>query len=320
MGWIGRTTVIVAIVAATGLTAGAAVQSATKDKEKAAPEKDRKVRIIERFGPGTRVFAAIGPGPRLGVTLKEVTGDKQQGTGGALVNEVDEDSPAAKAGLKSGDVIVEFDGERVRGVRQLQRLVSETPVGRPAKVVVMRDGKRVELSATLEEREWPDVIGLDSEKLRGEIGRGVREGLRGLREFRWEVPEFRWETPQPGRRFDFRIEPRGPMFEWSPGAGRLGVTVQEMGDQLREHFGAEAGVLVTSVSPDSAAARAGIKAGDVITTVAGKKIETTGDLVRAVRAADNDAEVEIGIVRDRKAQTLKVRLEGASRIRHTWTV
>jgi len=324
MGWIGRTTVIVAMVAAAGLTAGAAVQSTAKDKEKAAPQKD-KVRIIERVGPGGRVFAAIGGGPRLGVTLQEVTGEKLQGPGGARVNEVDEDSPAAKAGLKSGDVIVEFDGERVRGVRQLQRLVSETPAGRPVTLAVMRDGKRVELSATLEERDWPDVIGLDREKLRGEIEPLVREGMRGMREFRWKTPEGQGpgdlERKEPGPRWNFRVEPGWPMFEWSPGgAGRLGVAVQEMSDQLRDHFGADAGVLVASVNPESAASRAGIKAGDVITTVAGKKIETTGDLVQAIRAADDDAEIEIGIVRDRKAQTLKVKLAGESRARRSWTV
>ena len=73
------------------------------------------------------------------------------------------------------------------------------------------------------------------------------------------------------------------------------------------------------MSPESAASRAGIKAGDVITTVAGKKVETTDDLVRAVRAAEDGADVEIGIVRDKKAQTLKVKLSSAGGKR-TWAI
>ena len=187
MGWIGKTTAIVAIVAAAGLTAGAAVQSTAKDKakEKAATDKGRQVRIIERVGPGQRVMA-LGGGPRLGVSLQEASGEKAQAAG-AVVAEVEQDSPAAKAGLESGDIIVEFDGERVRGVRQLQRLVNETPAGRAIKVGVSRDGKRVDLSATLEEADWPGMIGFDKQKLEEKIQRGVDEGMRGMREFRWQT-------------------------------------------------------------------------------------------------------------------------------------
>lgn len=321
MGWIRRTTAIVGIVAAAGLTAGAALQGPEKAKEKErsaqSPTKEKQRTVIQHVGPGQRIFA-FGGGPRLGVSLREVT---DPGPGGALVAEVDEESPAAKAGLRSNDLIVEFDGERVRGVRQLQRLVSETPAGRPVKVVVTRDAKRVDLTATLEERDWPDVIGMDKEKLQEEIRRGVEEGTRGLREFRWETQEPQEDLPRKEpERWDFRVEPRWPMFQWSEGAGRLGVTVQELGDQLRDHFGVKNGVLVASVSPESAASRAGIKAGDVITAAAGKTIETTGDLVRAIRAADEGAELEVAIVRDRKAQTLKVKLSGTERSRRTWTI
>jgi len=79
-------------------------------------------------------------------------------------------------------------------------------------------------------------------------------------------------------------------------------------------------VLVASVSPESAASRAGIKAGDIITTVAGKPIEDTGDLVGAIRSADEGAEIDIGIVRDRKEQTLKVKLSDGERGRRVWTI
>ena len=310
MRWTGRTTVIVGVVLAAGLSAGAIAQSGAKDR--AAQDKDRQVRIIERVGPRQLAFA-LG-GPRLGVSLSDVT----EGAGGVRVAEIEDGSAAAKAGVKPGDVITDFDGERVRSVRQMQRLVSETPAGRPVKITVSREGKRAELTATLEERDTPALLGLDKEQLQGEIQRGLEEGTRGMREFRWEMQKP--QVPDHPDTWNFRVEPRWPIFEWSAGAGRLGVTVQGLTDQLRDHFGVKGGVLVASVSPESAASRAGIKAGDIITTVAGKPIEDTGDLVGAIRSADEGAEIDIGIVRDRKEQTLKVKLSDGERGRRVWTI
>lgn len=82
----------------------------------------------------TQLFAMKGAA-RLGVTLKDVTAErvrdlKLPGEYGALVESVEADSAAAKAGLQKGDVIVEFSGERVRSVAQLRRLIRETPAGR----------------------------------------------------------------------------------------------------------------------------------------------------------------------------------------------
>ena len=68
-----------------------------------------------------------------------------------MIEEVAEDSPAAKAGLKKGDIVVEFDGERVRSVRQFTRLVQETPAGRKIQTALMRDGQK--LTMTVEPRE-----------------------------------------------------------------------------------------------------------------------------------------------------------------------
>ena len=91
-----------------------------------------------------------GGGSRLGVSITDVSADdsKTKGNAGVLIDDVDEDSPAAKAGLKKGDIVVEFDGDRVRSVRQFTRLVSETPAGRTVTAAVMRDGQRVSLSVT----------------------------------------------------------------------------------------------------------------------------------------------------------------------------
>ncbi|MGH9200585.1 MAG: S1C family serine protease, partial [Vicinamibacterales bacterium] len=91
--------------------------------------------------------------------------------------------------------------------------------------------------------------------------------------------------------------------------GRLGVAVESMSDQLAEYFGAkDGGALVSSVSADSPAAKAGIKAGDVITTVNGSRVRDAGDVVRELSNAKAD-EVTIGLLRDKKETSVKATLE-----------
>ena len=98
---------------------------------------------------GPRVFQfRSGPGSWVGVSVREVgTGDvakaKLPAATGVMVEEVSRNSPAESAGMRAGDVIVEFDGERIRGTRQFARLVQETPVGRKVQASVMRDGQQV---------------------------------------------------------------------------------------------------------------------------------------------------------------------------------
>ncbi|MGD9342912.1 MAG: PDZ domain-containing protein, partial [Desulfuromonadales bacterium] len=82
----------------------------------------------------------------LGVTVQALNKELADSFGldsthGALVNEVIEDSPADKAGLKRGDIIVEYDGTRVDELNDLPRLVAATPVGETVRVKVFRDGK-----------------------------------------------------------------------------------------------------------------------------------------------------------------------------------
>ena len=90
----------------------------------------------------------------LGVNIQPVTADLAKGfgipeTSGALVSSVVEGSPAAKAGIKPGDVITEYDGRKVARADELPRVVAESPVGREVPVTVMRDGTRVSLRATI---------------------------------------------------------------------------------------------------------------------------------------------------------------------------
>jgi len=90
----------------------------------------------------------------LGVGIQPVTeelakGFRLQGAEGALVTSVREGSPAASAGLKSGDVIVEYDGRKVARASELPRAVAETPVGKHVTLKVVRDGTPLTLTATV---------------------------------------------------------------------------------------------------------------------------------------------------------------------------
>jgi len=94
----------------------------------------------------------------LGVGIQPLTADLAKSfrltrTDGALVTSVSEGSPAAKAGLKEGDVIVEYDGRPVARAGDLPRTVAETPVGRAVPLKVVRDGKPVTLTATVAQLE-----------------------------------------------------------------------------------------------------------------------------------------------------------------------
>lgn len=250
-------------------------------------------------------MAILAGGARLGVTVRdiedpEVKTARLPAPAGAVVEEVADDSAAAAGGIRTGDIIVEFDGERVRSARQFTRLVQETADGRKVTAVVVRDGQRVNL--TVEPRQGSGAV-FDSFRKLEDLGR----------DFKFDVP-VRPSTPPPTPRVS-------PPSVWnfgdllSPGSGRLGLTVETLSPQLAEYFGTKEGVLVKSVQASSPAAKIGIKAGDVITSVNGTSIDDAAELRRRLQSLKDGEEVTIGIMRDKKAQTLKGKLEGTVRRR-----
>lgn len=216
----------------------------------------------DRFEVGPRGRADVrvfGSGGQLGIRVSDTES-------GVRVDDVSEGSAAEKAGLREGDVIIEFDGERVRSAMQLTRLVRETPDGRTVRVGVTRDGQRQDLQATPESRGG-FAFDFDGDRLRDEIERSMRGRIMPLR-------------------------------------GRLGVTLQSLTPDLEEYFGAtKGGALVSSVARESAAAKAGLKAGDVITAIDGRGVRSAGDVMRQL--GDRSGEIEIAILRDKQAMTLK---------------
>lgn len=260
---------------------------------------------VRAYAP--RAFEVITGHGRIGVTVSEVESGSGKTAAGVTVDEVEEDSPAAKAGLKKGDVVVEFDGERVRSVRQFTRLVGETPPGRQVAASAIRDGQRVSLNVTSREASG---AGLFDET--------TWRTLDNLRDFAVTVPPIpaRPARPLPAPRAPMTprppsAAPRAPGFEgfgWTRG-NQLGVTVSGLSDQLAAHFGAKNGVLVNDVTEDSAAAKAGVKAGDVIVSVNGSSVETAADIGRHMQKLASGDEFTVNVLRDRKSVTLKGKVE-----------
>jgi len=237
-----------------------------------------------------------GRGAELGVSIHDIdtTGsDRGKDAGRVVVDDVRPESAAERAGLKRSDVIVEFDGERVRSARQFARLVQETAPGKTVNAAVLRDGRRVEIEVTPSTAPSAELIGPDR------LDDRVRELLGDL-------DMDRFVERMPPLDFDFNFDlPNGSH-------GRLGVSVDNLTPQLAEYFGAKEGVLVAAVDGDSPAARAGLKAGDVITSIDGHSVRSRFDLVRELaNVGEHDA--SIGIVRDRKASSLTVRIDAPRR-------
>jgi serine protease Do len=214
----------------------------------------------------------------------DVKREKLPGQGGAVVQDVRSDSPAAKAGIKAGDVIVSFDGERVRGARHFDRLVTETPAGRTVDATVMRAGAKVNLKVTVDTVDAFEPL--------------KQYSYLFNRPDAFTMSQPRWESFS-----QYGLGPRGML---ATGRARLGVGVQDLTEQLGEYFGTSQGALVTAVDEGTPAKSAGLKAGDVITRINGEIVRDTADLRR--KLGDTSGETKITIVRDRKELTVTAKI------------
>lgn len=242
-----------------------------------------------------------GGGAQIGASLRDVTDAdvrslKLQAPAGAVINRVDASGPAAKAGFRTGDVVLTFDSVTVRSARHLERLISETPDGRQVTATVVREGTRVELKVA------PEAPMSSVRRFMAEPGNVPRFMVPDMpREFPFTFDRFEFEAP----RYVLRNE--GGRWLSGDGGSRLGVGIQDLTGQLGEYFGTTGGALVTSVEDDSVAKTAGVRAGDVITRVNDQPVKTTADLRRALTTATG--EITLTVMRDRKEVTLKTKLD-----------
>ena len=244
----------------------------------------------------------IGPGKGgsyLGIGVQEVNADrakelKLSDVHGVEVTRVEDDSPASKAGLKQGDVVLEYQGQRVEGAEQFIRLVRETPAGRQVKLLISRGGAPQTLAATVGERKPKHVMiernfNFTMDPKWQEQMEKLREQMGNMR-YRFEMPDM----PQ-------------PFMSWRSGA--LGIEAESVSSQLAEFFGVKKGVLVRSVGKDTPAEKAGIKAGDVIVKVDGVEVGSPSEIAQRVRAPEAKKTLPLTLVRNRQEVTVNVTVE-----------
>jgi serine protease Do len=241
-----------------------------------------------------RVFSSIAEegGGWLGVEIGEVTTDKAKDlklseVRGVEVLDVEPDSPGAKAGLKEHDVITKYDGQPVEGTLQFRRLVRETPAGRNIPLAISRNGAAQNISV-----EVGDRSALLEKKMRGK-----------MRDF-----DGAYALAAPN--FDLRVD--GPeIFGMDGRAPQLGISAEELSGQLGAYFGApeSGGILVREVRAGTAADKAGLKAGDVITKIDSKPVSSLSDLREQLRDKSGEKSVSLGILRKGSEMNVSVTIE-----------
>ena len=223
----------------------------------------------------------------IGVHMQELTDDVRKGLDikiaeGVLISGVEDDSPAAKAGLEDGDVVVSFNGAKIGEPDDLREAVRGLEPGTEAKMEVVQNGKTKTLTVTVGERpeeQWGLFLGPDAPR----------------------APEFH-------RAFAMMAGPR------------LGIQAHELSDELGAYFNAKQGdgVLVLGVDEESVAAGAGVKAGDIVQKIGDEKIAGVEDLRASLRDFEEGDEFTITVLRHGKTQSLKATMDEQTGSEFSW--
>ncbi|WP_320200436.1 Do family serine endopeptidase [Agrobacterium sp. rho-13.3] len=206
----------------------------------------------------------------LGVRVQPVTDDIAASLGmdtarGALISGVVKGGPVENGPITPGDVVLTFDGKPIHEMRDLPRVVAESPVGKEVDVVVLRDGKEQTLKVKLgqlqdtAEDKQPGAGSEDGAPDGGESGEMTEPNDKGSDQTEQQAPELR-EAPQTV----------------------LGMNLVTLTDELRTEKGiAESveGVFVANVEAGSIAEQKGVKTGDVIVEVGQDFMEVPGDVL-----------------------------------------
>ena len=224
---------------------------------------------------------------------------------GVAVEKVMEGSPAQAAGLQTGDVIVRFNGQEVSSSRMLNRLVNEVDPDHSARITVVRGGSERELNVTMGKRptpKWDD----------SNFNFKFPDHFPNI-----EIPNIQIPKMPVMPKIDINpqidVMPNLPNWDWNGddfnfhfGSRRqIGVSLVRMTKQLSDSFGVTGGAMISEVRENSPAAKAGLKAGDIIVEIEGKPVKSEGDLIRALNEK-KEGELTLTVVRDRNRQTIKV--------------
>jgi serine protease Do len=261
------------------VAAGLLATAAAAQQPPAPPE-------VRRAESG-RVFIHKAGSSYLGIGVVEIDAERAKALNlkeerGVEVKTVDEGGPAAKAGLKEGDVVLEYNGQRVEGTEQFVRMVRETPPGRQARMTIWRGGAGQSLTATIGTRPAGGLV-----------------ARFGDQDYAFTMPPI---PPIPAI-------PDLPRTVMSWRSTSLGIESESLSSQLAEFFGVQDGVLVRSVNKNSPAEKAGIRAGDVIVKVDDSKVTSPREISGVLRSLRSKASLTVVLVRDKKEMTVTITRE-----------
>lgn len=233
--------------------------------------------------------AGVG-GSRIGVALRDIDADRASelklgSVTGVEVMGVEGGSPAEQAGIRSGDVLLSYNGESIVGAQQLGRMVSETPAGRKVKIEYFRDGKVTTVTA-ITAAPPKSVLSLDSSPAI------FSRDLGGAPDMAFPI-----------------VIPKA-LFVWTnPWFGIECEALDSHDSQLAEFFGVKRGVLVRSVAKDSPAAKAGIRAGDIVMQIGDHPVADPKDITSYARHEQHLGKpISVEVMREHKTLTVKVSL------------
>jgi C-terminal processing protease CtpA/Prc len=272
-----------------------AMQASARAAFQEAQEQQRRFEVTPEPGDeDTMVLLGDEGASWLGVESQEISSEKAKelklpAERGVLLERIVPDSPAAKAGLKDNDVITEINGQRVEGAAQFRRMIHEIPASRTVQLTVWREGHAQSISVTLGKSEE----------------RGNMWFKTAPRAFSFQLPKI--EIPE---------VPPMPDMDWG-GYGvlagarpRLGIDAEDLSGQFGAYFGAPdgEGVLVREVNSGSPAEKAGVKSGDVITSLNGERVRSLGDLREKLAGKREDKTVKLGVLRNKSEIAITVEL------------
>ena len=194
----------------------------------------------------------------LGVRIQVVTDEIAESLGlkkasGALVASVTPDGPAEKSGLKAGDIILSFNGQKIESMRNLPRIVAETDVGKKSNVTIWRDKTEKTLKVEL-----------------GELEKAEEDGLLAT-----ASPS---KAQKSGKTKAHKID-------------AIGLSVAKVTPDLAETYGldeGEQGLVITKVESDGSAAKKGLSKGEVIVEIDQTPITEPKDVKARIKAAEEE--------------------------------
>jgi serine protease Do len=271
------------------------LQASARAALQEAQDQQRGIEVTQEPGDDdTMVLLGDDGASWLGVESQEISSEKAKelklpAERGVLLERIVPDSPAAKGGLKDNDVITEINGQRVEGAAQFRRMIHEIPAGRSVQLTVWRDGHTQTIGVTLGKSEE----------------RGNMWFKTAPRAFSFQLPKV--EMPEVAPMPDMDWGGFGVLAGARP---RLGIDAEDLSGQFGAYFGAPdgEGVLVREVNAGSPAEKAGVKSGDVITSLNGERIRSLGDLREKLAGKHEEKTVKLGVLRNKSQVSITVEL------------